>query len=44
LFRRVISKVMAVASPMEFTPDRAGEFLFTCGMGMLRGTLVVQPI
>lgn len=28
---------------VEFTPDRAGEFTFTCGMGMLRGTLVVRP-
>lgn len=28
---------------VEFTPDRAGEFTFTCGMRMLRGTLVVEP-
>ncbi len=27
---------------VEFTPDKAGEFNFTCGMGMLRGTVVVQ--
>ena len=27
---------------VEFTPNKAGEFKFTCGMGMLRGTLVVQ--
>ncbi|MCA1602168.1 MAG: cupredoxin domain-containing protein [Acidobacteria bacterium] len=27
---------------VEFTPDKAGEFNFTCGMGMLRGTIIVQ--
>ena len=27
---------------IEFTPDRAGEFTFTCGMRMLRGKLVVE--
>lgn len=29
-------------TPIEFTPDKAGEFTFTCGMNMLRGRLVVQ--
>lgn len=28
---------------IEFTPDKTGEFTFTCGMRMLRGTLVVEP-
>jgi plastocyanin domain-containing protein len=28
---------------IELTPDRAGEFTFTCGMNMLRGKLVVEP-
>ena len=28
--------------PVEFTPDRAGEYEFTCGMGMLRGKIVVR--
>lgn len=28
---------------VEFTPNRAGEFNWTCGMGMLRGKLVVEP-
>jgi plastocyanin domain-containing protein len=28
---------------VEFTPDKAGEFTFTCGMSMLRGKLIVQP-
>jgi plastocyanin domain-containing protein len=30
-------------TPIEFTPDKAGEFTFTCGMNMLRGKLVVEP-
>ena len=28
---------------VELTPDRAGEFTFTCGMSMMRGKLVVEP-
>jgi len=27
---------------IEFTPDKTGEFTFTCGMNMLRGKLVVE--
>lgn len=27
---------------IEFTPDKAGEFTFACGMNMLRGKLIVQ--
>lgn len=29
-------------TPVEFTPDRAGEFTFACGMNMLRGKLIVE--
>ena len=29
--------------PVEFTPDKAGEFTFHCGMNMVRGKLVVKP-
>jgi plastocyanin domain-containing protein len=29
-------------TPVEFVPDKKGEFTFTCGMGMLRGKLIVQ--
>ena len=29
-------------TPIEFTPDKAGVFTFTCGMNMLRGKLVVE--
>lgn len=28
---------------VEFTPTRAGEFRFRCGMNMLKGLLVVEP-
>jgi plastocyanin domain-containing protein len=28
--------------PVEFTPEQPGEYAFTCGMGMLRGRLVVR--
>jgi plastocyanin domain-containing protein len=28
---------------IEFTPDKAGEFTFTCGMNMMRGKLIVEP-
>ena len=28
-------------TPIEFTPEKAGEFTFTCGMNMMRGKLVV---
>lgn len=27
---------------IEFTPDKTGEFTFTCGMNMLRGRLIVE--
>jgi len=27
---------------VELTPNRAGRFDFTCGMGMLHGTLIVE--
>ena len=29
-------------TPIEFTPEKTGEFTFTCGMNMLRGKLVVE--
>lgn len=27
---------------IEFTPHKAGEFTFTCGMNMMRGKLIVE--
>jgi plastocyanin domain-containing protein len=29
-------------TPVEFTPEKEGEYVFTCGMGMMRGKLVVR--
>jgi len=29
-------------TPIEFTPDKTGEFTFACGMNMLRGKLIVK--
>jgi plastocyanin domain-containing protein len=29
-------------TPIEFTPNKTGEFTFTCGMNMLRGKLIVR--
>ena len=29
-------------TPIEFTPDKSGEFTFTCGMNMMRGKLIVE--
>jgi plastocyanin domain-containing protein len=29
-------------TPIEFTPDKPGEFTFACGMNMLRGKLIVE--
>ena len=29
-------------TPVEFTPDKTGEFSFTCGMNMIRGKLIVE--
>lgn len=29
-------------TPVQFTPDKAGEFTFTCGMNMMRGKLIVE--
>jgi plastocyanin domain-containing protein len=30
-------------TPVEFTPDKTGEFTFTCSMNMMRGKLIVTP-
>ncbi len=30
-------------TPVEFTPEHPGRFVYTCGMGMLRGTIEVVP-
>ncbi|MDQ4120657.1 MAG: cupredoxin domain-containing protein [Acidobacteriota bacterium] len=30
------------STPIEFTPEKSGEFTFACGMNMLRGKLIVE--
>lgn len=30
-------------TPIEFTPNSPGRYEFTCGMAMVRGTLIVEP-
>jgi len=30
------------STPVEFTPTKAGNYEFTCGMGMVRGKVVVE--
>ena len=30
-------------TPIEFTPEKAGEYTFACGMNMMRGKLIVEP-
>jgi len=39
-----VSKSLApfAKTTLEFTPDKAGEFGFACGMNMLHGTLIVE--
>jgi plastocyanin domain-containing protein len=47
---RVVFGDLGIARPLpafqttavEFTPERVGEFPFTCGMNMLRGKLIVE--
>jgi plastocyanin domain-containing protein len=29
-------------TPVEFLPDKAGEFTFACGMNMMRGKIIVE--
>jgi plastocyanin domain-containing protein len=29
-------------TPIEFIPKKSGEYTFTCGMGMLKGKLIVE--
>jgi plastocyanin domain-containing protein len=39
-----IRRELPLSEPVtiEFTPDKAGEIAFACGMNMLRGTVVVE--
>ncbi|NIN01049.1 MAG: cupredoxin domain-containing protein [candidate division Zixibacteria bacterium] len=29
-------------TPVEFIPEKRGEYIFTCGMGMMKGRLIVE--
>ena len=29
-------------TPIRFTPDKEGEYIFNCGMNMVRGKLIVE--
>lgn len=29
-------------TPVEFIPEKPGEYTFTCGMGMMKGRLIVE--
>jgi plastocyanin domain-containing protein len=29
-------------TPVEFIPNKPGEYTFTCGMGMMKGRLIVE--
>ena len=39
-----IKRALPLNEPVvaEFTPNESGEFAFACGMGMLRGKIIVQ--
>jgi plastocyanin domain-containing protein len=39
-----IRRALPLGEPVvvEFTPQKTGEFTFSCGMGMLRGTVIVK--
>ena len=39
-----IKRALPLNEPVlvEFTPKKTGTFAFTCGMGMLRGSLIVR--
>ena len=39
-----IKRALPLDEPVvvEFTPKKSGEFTFSCGMGMLRGTIIVK--
>lgn len=41
-FRIVANLPAFKTTSIEFTPDKKGEFEFTCGMNMLRGKIIVR--
>ena len=41
-FARSVALPEGETVPIEFTPDRSGEYAFHCQMGMVRGRLLVR--
>lgn len=41
-FDRNASLPQGASVPLEFVPAQAGRFEFHCGMGMLRGSIIVE--
>ena len=41
-FHRAADLLLDRITPVEFTPEQAGEYTFHCGMKMFRGTVVVR--
>jgi plastocyanin domain-containing protein len=41
-FKQQATLTPSKAIPVEFTPEKTGEYGFQCGMGMLRGKLIVE--
>jgi plastocyanin domain-containing protein len=41
-FNRQATLTAFTTVPVEFTPQKPGEYGFQCGMGMLRGKLIVE--
>ena len=41
-FHRAVDLELDRITPVEFTPEQAGEYPFHCGMNMFRGTVVVR--
>ena len=41
-FNRDVTLPSGKSVPVEFVPDKAGTFPFSCGMGMFSGQIVVE--
>lgn len=41
-FHQAVDLPMNTVTSVEFTPEKAGNYVFTCGMNMFRGVIEVQ--
>lgn len=41
-FHKTADLPLNAVTPVEFTPEKAGSYVFTCGMNMFRGAIEVQ--